>query len=160
MSQHTHWQQFLLGWYTVAEVLGIAVIVALPVYTQTTTDHGQTRLNFLPSTSCYSRPFDMARVGESKGARRRGAEGRMGGTTSRTPFPSDSSSYYCHDATFETKQQQRLPCVCLLKIIIWAQGWTYIMPLTLPLTQWPLLVIQTLLYLHQNKTNLSQNDLF
>lgn len=124
VSQCAQWQQCLWSWQTVAEELGIAVTVALPVYTSTTTDHGQTRLNFLPSTSCYSGPFNMPRVGESKEARRRGAEGRMGGTTSRTPFPSDSSSYYCHDRTFETKQQQRLPSVCLLRIIIWAKWYT------------------------------------
>lgn len=122
MSQCSQWQQLLWSWQTVAEVLSTVVTVALPVYTSTTTD--QTRLNFLPSTSCYSGPFSMARVGESKGARRTGAAGRMGGSTSRTPFPSDSSSYCCHDGTLETKQQQRLPSVCLLRTIIGAKWCT------------------------------------
>lgn len=53
---------------------------------------------------------------------------------SGTPFPSDSSSYYCHDVTSQTKQQQKLPCVCLLRIIIWAM-WREFLQLVLLLAR-------------------------
>lgn len=54
------------------------------------------------STSCYSGPFYT-----SEGADETKREGRKGGTTSGTPFPSDSDPYYCADCKSETKQQQR-----------------------------------------------------
>lgn len=49
----------------------------------------------------------MPSAGESEGAGERLRGGRKGGTTSGTPFPADSSPYYCPDCKSETKQQQR-----------------------------------------------------
>ncbi len=97
----------LWRWWTAAKVLSIDVTVVLPV-------QGRVSLSILPqtvgrqdstscpSTSCYSGPFYMASAGES------GREGRKGGTTLGTPFPSDPSPYYHLDCKSETKQQQKL----------------------------------------------------
>lgn len=65
-----------------------------------------------------------AQSGGVKGRQKERSRRKNGRDNSRRPFPPDSSSYYCHDRTFETKQQQRLPSVCLLRFIIWAKWWT------------------------------------
>lgn len=100
----------------------------------------------------------MPQVGESVGARRRETEGRMGGTTLGTPppfLPLITVLTLC----LRLNNNRSFP-VCLLRIIIWTL-WREFLQLTLAThvrTQGPLLVVETLLYLQQNESDLSEND--